>query len=199
LVFFHIKAYKGSLEETVAEGIIGFETYDKAMGQALQRLPSEMFTAGGALTAGDVAMATVTIVSALGLAWVVDMQSRNAFEPIQRDIRELEQGLENLNITALMEQVDEIKEEMKHIKSFQEEDDFIAKELLDFLPISEQEAVFSSKVLGRVFENYFPHILEVGAETPRYQRWDEWYDMWKFWLGFKDGFVHVTGPNSWFA
>jgi hypothetical protein len=67
---------------------------------------------------------------------------------------------------------------------------------LDFLPINEHEATWASKIFGKMFENYFPHTLEV--EAP-YQRIDEFYDWWKLWLGFKDGVVHVTGPTSLFA
>ena len=67
---------------------------------------------------------------------------------------------------------------------------------MEFLPIDEREATFASRLFGRMFENYFPNILEVGA---RYQRIDEWYDWWQFFLGYKDGVVAMTGPDSLFA
>ena len=85
---------------------------------------------------------------------------------------------------------------MKLIKSYEAEDQFIAKELRELLPIDETQASFLSNIFGTMFKGYFPNILEVGD---RYARIDEWYDVWKFFLGWKDGVVAVTGPTSLFS
>ena len=48
----------------------------------MRLVPEGFFTGDTQLTTGDKASAVVTIATALGIAWVVDMQRKHAFDHI---------------------------------------------------------------------------------------------------------------------
>lgn len=163
----------------------------------MKNLPSGLFNTEFNVTPGDTAMAIVTVVSALGIAWVVDQQKNHGFDELQEKINKYE----HLDFNSLVQEYDQIVLEVAHVKTHSEQEQFITKELEEWLPINHHEATLFSKILDRVFGSFFPETdLKVGDLHPaRYQRIDEFYDMWKFINGFKDGVVRVTGPGSLFA
>jgi hypothetical protein len=73
----------------------GFDTYTGALTNAVKILPSESLSLSG-LALPELVFTFVTVASALGMAFVVDLQRNHVFEDIGKQLKERE--IEGLNL-----------------------------------------------------------------------------------------------------
>ena len=90
LIFLQIQPFSSPLDGVPEEAMYvkGFDTYTGALANAVKILPSETFSIGNTLTAPDVVFTFVTIMSALGMAFVVDLQRNHVFEDMAKMLSE---------------------------------------------------------------------------------------------------------------
>ena len=90
LIFLQIQPFSSPLDGVPEEALYvnGFDTYTGALTNAVKILPADTFSIGNTLSAPDMVFTFVTIASALGMAFVVDMQRNHVFEDMGRNFRE---------------------------------------------------------------------------------------------------------------
>lgn len=88
LMVFTIRPFRsGALDVSGLEGEQGVDTYAKAFSKILQNVPSKFFTDTHSLQFEDRAMAYIIIFSALGVAWLADMQRQDMFDGVDDQIQ----------------------------------------------------------------------------------------------------------------
>jgi hypothetical protein len=76
----------------------------------MQRVPKGFFTGDIDIAFEDRAVAYITIFSALGIAWVCDMQRQNYFDLIQENFNQFySETVEPLGSLNLIEMIEEYK------------------------------------------------------------------------------------------
>ena len=89
MIFLQIQPFSSPLEGSPDDAVYvkGFDTYTGALTNAVNILPSESFTLSG-MAPPELVFTFVTLASALGMAFVVDMQRNHVFEDIGKQFEE---------------------------------------------------------------------------------------------------------------
>jgi hypothetical protein len=66
----------------------GFDTYTGALTNAVKILPAETWSINTVFSPPDLVFTAVTVISALGMAYVVDMQRNHVFEDIEKEFEQ---------------------------------------------------------------------------------------------------------------
>lgn len=138
------------------------------------------------LSAEDKTVAYVTIVSALGIALVCELDRQGYLLAIQESFKEMYARSNSLfDLNRIAREYHEMEAEAMKVKTFKQEQQFISHILQETTSLDDQQLETTSKISSVLFKSWFPNLLQVGIHNEnRMTTFGQW---WKTFIGFKDG------------